>query len=68
MPPDPDREAERERLLTEISRRLPPDIGNALVNALRTRRGVNFWSDDPEVRALLAQWKALTDETEPPAN
>jgi hypothetical protein len=65
MPEQLDREAARERIITEICSRVPPEMAGLLGDALRARRGVNFGSSDPAVIDLVEQLKALTGESEP---
>ncbi|MCC6244160.1 MAG: hypothetical protein IT353_15060 [Gemmatimonadaceae bacterium] len=66
MPEELDREAARERIITEICSRMPPEMAGLLGEALRTRGGLNFGSSDPDVIELIEQLKAVTDEAEPP--
>ena len=59
-------EQARERVIQEICKRLEPAMADLLGDALRTRRGLNFGSSDPEVMKLLAQLEALDGKREPP--
>lgn len=61
-----DGEQARERVIHEICKRIEPNMADLLGDALRTRRGLNFGTSDPEVMKLLAQLKALDGELDPP--
>lgn len=49
----------RELLIQDICSRLPADMAAILGDVLRTRRGANFGTTDPEVMRLLAELRAL---------